>query len=92
MTVRGIDHFNIRASHELLEQVRAFYCDVIGLVVGDRPPFDSAGYWLYAGDRAVLHLSLASDDEQVAPNVATTLNHIALACTDRAEMENKLAE
>jgi len=91
MTVRGIDHFNIRASHELLEQVRAFYCDVIGLVVGDRPPFDSAGYWLYAGDRAVLHLSLAGDDEQLASNVATTLNHIALACTDRAEMERKLA-
>ena len=91
MTVRGIDHFNIRASHELLEQVRAFYCDVIGLVVGDRPPFDSAGYWLYAGDRAVLHLSLAGDDEQLASNVSTTLNHIALACTDRAEMERKLA-
>ena len=83
MTVCGIDHFNIRASRELLEQVRVFYCDVIGLVVGDRPPFDSAGYWLYAGDRAVLHL---------ATNVATTLNHIALACTGRAEMERKLAE
>jgi catechol-2,3-dioxygenase len=91
MTVCGIDHFNIRASRELLEQVRVFYCDVIGLVVGDRPPFDSAGYWLYAGDRAVLHLSLADEDEQLATNVATTLNHIALACTDRAEMERKLA-
>ncbi len=92
MTVCGIDHFNITASRELLEQVRAFYCDVIGLVVGDRPPFDSAGYWLYAGDRAVLHLSLADADEQLATNVATTLNHIALACTGRAEMERKLAE
>jgi catechol 2,3-dioxygenase-like lactoylglutathione lyase family enzyme len=81
MTVCGIDHFNITASRELLEQVRAFYCDVIGLVVGDRPPFDSAGYWLYAGDA----------DQQLATNVATTLNHIALACTDRAEMERKLA-
>jgi catechol-2,3-dioxygenase len=77
MTVCGIDHFNITASRELLEQVRAFYCDVI--------------YWLYAGDRAVLHLSLADADQQLATNVATTLNHIALACTDRAEMERKLA-
>jgi catechol-2,3-dioxygenase len=92
MTVCRIDHFNIRASHELLEQVRAFYCDVIGLVVGDRPPFDTAGYWLYAGDSAVLHLSLASADEQLVTNVATTLNHIALACTGRAEMERKLVE
>jgi catechol-2,3-dioxygenase len=92
MTVCGIDHFNIRASHELLEQVRAFYCDVIGLVVGDRPPFDTAGYWLYADDRPVLHLSLADDDEQLASNVATTLNHVAFACTGRAVMERRLEE
>ena len=92
MTVCGIDHFNIRASRELLEQVRVFYCDVIGLVVGDRPPFDSAGYWLYAGDHAVLHLSLAGADEQLATDAATTLNHVALACTGRAEMERKLAQ
>ena len=92
MTVRGIDHFNIRASHELLEQVRAFYCDVIGRVVGDRPPVDSAGYWLSAGDRDVLHHCLAGDDEQLASHVATTLNHVALACKGRAEMERKLAE
>ena len=92
MTVCGIDHYNIRASSELLERVRNFYCDVIGLVVGDRPPFDEAGYWLYAGDLAVLHLSLAGDDEHLASNVATTLNHIALDCTGRAEMERKLVE
>lgn len=92
MTVCGIDHYNIRASRELLEQVRNFYCDVIGLVVGDRPPFDEAGYWLYAGDLAVLHLSLAGDEERLVSNVATTLNHIAFTCTGRAEMERNLAE
>ena len=92
MTVCGIDHYNIRASSELLEELKAFYCDVIGLNVGDRPPFDEFGYWLYAGGHAVLHLSLASDGEVLATDIQTTLNHVALACTGRAEVEQRLQE
>ncbi len=90
MTVCGIDHYNIRASSELLEQVRTFYCEVLGLEVGDRPPFNEPGYWLYAGEQAVLHLSLADDDEELATDIQTTLNHIALACTGRADVEETL--
>lgn len=90
MTVRGIDHYNIRAPRELLEQVRQFYCEVIGLVVGDRPPFEEFGYWLYAGEQAVLHLSLAAEGEELVADVSTTLNHVAFACSDRDGMEERL--
>jgi catechol-2,3-dioxygenase len=90
MTVCGIDHYNIRASSELLEEVKAFYCDVIGLAAGDRPPFDEFGYWLYAGEQAVLHLSLADDGEELVTDIQTTLNHVALACTGRADVEERL--
>ena len=31
MTVKNLDHFNIRASESLLEELREFYCDLIGL-------------------------------------------------------------
>jgi len=55
MTVKNLDHFNIRASGPLLEELREFYCDLIGLSEGFRPPFEEAGYWLYAGDLAILH-------------------------------------
>ena len=92
MTVRGIDHYNVRASSELLEQVRQFYCEVIGLVVGDRPPFEEFGYWLYAGEHAVLHLSLADEHEELAVDVPTTMNHVAFACRGRAEFERRLTE
>jgi catechol 2,3-dioxygenase-like lactoylglutathione lyase family enzyme len=92
MTVRGIDHFNVRASSEMLEQVRTFYCEVIGLVEGDRPPFDEFGYWLYAGERAVVHLSLASENEELAIDVPTTMNHVAFTCQGKAAFERRLTE
>jgi catechol 2,3-dioxygenase-like lactoylglutathione lyase family enzyme len=35
-----------------------FYCGLLGLIEGDRPPFDFPGAWLYApgGGGAILHL------------------------------------
>ena len=32
-----------------LERTKNFYCDVLGLEIGDRPPLDFPGYWLYSG-------------------------------------------
>lgn len=92
MTVCSLDHFNIRASRELLEQLREFYGEVIGLSQGKRPPFAEFGYWFYAGEQAVVHLSLAGDDEDCAPGAATTLNHVAFGCTDRSAVERRLSD
>lgn len=33
--------------------------DVLGLRVGDRPPFPFPGYWLYAGSSAWVHVAPA---------------------------------
>jgi catechol-2,3-dioxygenase len=90
MTVRSLDHYNIRASRQLLEQLRDFYRNVIGLADGPRPPFKEAGYWLYAGDRAVLHLSEAGEDEVHNTHVPGTFNHAAFACSGRPEFEKRL--
>ncbi len=92
MTVKRIDHFNIRASEPLIEELREFYCDVIGLSVGFRPPFDEPGYWLYAGDLAILHLSVAGDGEIPVSQVETTMNHVALECADKSVFEQLLAD
>src|ERR1017187_1892921 len=40
-----------------IERSREFYCRVVGLRVGDRPPLEFPGYWLYAGDIACLHIA-----------------------------------
>jgi len=52
-----IDHINIAAPSALLEKVRDFYCTVLEMEEGFRPVFSSPGYWLYADDKPLIHLS-----------------------------------
>jgi catechol 2,3-dioxygenase-like lactoylglutathione lyase family enzyme len=53
--VLKLDHVNIRTTQP--EATRDFFVDVVGLREGERPPFNFGGYWLYAGDQAVIHLT-----------------------------------
>ena len=92
MLVSNLDHINLRASRELLDELRDFYCDVVGLTPGSRPPFPDYGYWLYAGERAVVHLSLANEAEIPAADVQSTFAHVAFACSGRTTYERHLSE
>lgn len=92
MSVRGFDHYNLRAPRDLLERLCRFYCEVVGLRVGERPPFRSFGYWLYAGDRPVLHLSETRPGEARSAGAVNTFSHAAFHCTDRSEFERRLVE
>jgi catechol-2,3-dioxygenase len=81
MAVTGFSHINLRAPLELIEQLRAFYVDVVGLRVGPRAPLNSFGYWLYAGEQEVIHLSVARDSEpNRVPSAVGTYDHLALSC------------
>jgi catechol-2,3-dioxygenase len=91
MPVTGFDHYNLRAGQPTLDTLRDFYRDVVGLTLGDRPPFRSFGYWLYSGGRPVLHLSLAADGEERSSGAVNTFSHAAFNCTGRAEFERRLA-
>ncbi|GGC75886.1 VOC family protein [Undibacterium terreum] len=90
MAVSELNHYNIRASTELLVELRDFYCSALGLTVGYRPPFNSVGYWLYAGSRPLLHLSTAADAEQRKPHVANTFDHVAFSCSEFDKMKTRL--
>jgi len=93
MPVRGFDHYNLRASRPVLEELRAFYCDVVGLTVGERPPFRHFGYWLYASaPTPVLHLSEAGEGEARSRTAVNTFSHAAFNCTGREEFEWRLRE
>jgi catechol-2,3-dioxygenase len=92
MPVRDFAHYNIRAPRELLDRLCAFYQDVVGLTLGPRPPFTRFGYWLYAGDRPVLHLGEAAAHETCVPDVSGTFNHAAFNCADRSAFERRLTE
>lgn len=91
MPAVGLNHYNLRAPRELMERLRGFYCDAVGLSVGARPPFNSFGYWLYAGDQPVLHLSETRAGQSHAASTATTFDHAAFTCVGRAEFEARLA-
>ena len=90
MPAIDLNHYNITAPIALLDKIRDFYCDTLGLVQGKRPPFRFGGYWLYAGDRAILHLSAAAEGEQRLTHVASTLDHVAFTCVDFAAMRDRL--
>src|ERR1700754_173017 len=82
MTIRGLAHVNIRAAEGLIEQVRRFYVDVVGLSEGARPPFRSRGYWLYAGGLDIMHLTIDPSMTAASPASTGWLDHFAFAADD----------
>jgi len=89
--IQSFSHYNFRAPRALLDELRDFYCDVVGLQLGERPPFTSFGYWLYAGGQDVLHLSESAADEHRATHVSTTFDHAAFNCSNRIAVEAHLS-
>lgn len=89
--VQGIDHVNLSAPAELLERVRRFYVEIIGLHEGPRPTFRSGsrGYWLYAGAEPIMHLTSRGGGEAAAQDTGW-LDHIAFACSNLPAMRAKL--
>lgn len=86
-------HYAIRTLD--LEAPRQFYCEVLGLTVGPRPPFGFPGLWLYNGDHddyrnAVVHL-IGRDTSQAQSQADTgSLDHIAFMASGLAEMQSRL--
>lgn len=90
MPVHRFNHFNLRAPQPLLDRLRAFYIEVLGMEEGWRPPFPFPGYWLYLGSDPILHLVEAAPGSPEPNQVAGTLDHVAFSCTGLADMETKL--
>ena len=77
MGVRGIDHVNLRAPADLVERLRRFYTDLIGLREGPRPTprSGSRGHWLYAGERAVGRITSAVVSPRLGSVIALGYAH-----------------
>lgn len=85
MPVVAIDHINLHVPDNAFMRVHKFYCEILGLVPGRRPNFLSKGCWLYAGNKAIVHLvrinSLDADTDR-EPGLQLPVDHIALRCGD----------
>lgn len=74
MPITGFDHVNIRTSR--LDEMVAWYGDVLGLYAGPRPDFPFPGAWLYLGDQALVHL--VGTDAALDDPTRVSLEHFAL--------------
>lgn len=95
MPVHRLDHLNLRASGSAFAALREFYCQVLGLRVGERPPLASVGLWLYAGADPLVHLvevpqGASSPAEGAAPGPA--FDHVAFACSGLEETLSRLED
>ncbi|MCX2981181.1 diguanylate cyclase [Halieaceae bacterium IMCC14734] len=84
-----LDHMNISVPAPLLDTIRDFYCDVLGLSKGPRPEFGIAGYWLYGTDasRAIVHI-IESDNHTFSD--MNHLDHVAFQTDDLGAVRAKL--
>src|SRR5437667_12678597 len=92
MSVSGLNHFNITVPSVMVEDVRDFYVEVLGLRVGERPNFTQGGYWLYAGDDPIVHLVISEDGDQKVEgrDAGSYVDHIAFTCSDLSEVIGRL--
>ena len=88
--INGIDHYNLRSDEKMIETLKDFYISIVGLKLGDRPPFKSKGYWLYAKEKDVLHLSTSKDNIKNLINVNSTLDHVSFSASNKKNVMETL--
>ena len=82
--INAIDHYNLRSDEKMIETLKNFYINIVGLKLGYRPPFKSKGYWLYAKEKDVLHLSSSKDNIKNLINIDSTLDHVSFSANDKS--------
>lgn len=85
MPIERLDHVNVRTAQ--LDVMIDWYADVLGLRQGARPPFPFEGAWMYAGDRAAVHLVGIDGGPGTGSEVALKLEHFAFAASGLADFE-----
>ncbi len=93
MPINSLNHINIRT--DVVEETKDFFVDVVGLKTGFRPPFDEHGYWLYAGDTAIVHLLPSEPDSPPRTDRAgmgNGLDHVGLFASGADDMKATLAK
>ena len=97
MSLGILQHYTIEPSD--LEATKTFYCDVLGLENGDRPPLGFPGYWLYSGGVPTVHLLgerkpregiVVRGTEKKFDNTGR-FDHIAFAASDLPGVRKRIA-
>ena len=87
--ILSINHIQLVAEKDLVIQLRDFYCNVVGLTEGFRPAFERFGFWLYIGDKDVLHLITPKDGDDRSPQ-KSSFDHVAFKTVHYQDVLKKL--
>ena len=87
--ILSINHIQLVAEKDLVLKLRDFYCDVVGLSEGFRPTFERFGFWLYIGDKDVLHLVTPKEGDGRSPQ-KSSFDHVAFKTAHYQDVLKKL--
>jgi catechol 2,3-dioxygenase-like lactoylglutathione lyase family enzyme len=93
-TIQSLLHISVK-TNDVPETVR-FYCDLLGMIEVERPPFDFPGAWLSSPPPArsiLIHLyggDTAKDESGVVPTGSGAIDHVAITATGFHAMRKKL--
>jgi catechol 2,3-dioxygenase-like lactoylglutathione lyase family enzyme len=90
MRIGRLDHVNLRTTR--LDEMIAWYGDILGIKPGPRPDFAFPGAWLYAGEDAAVHLVGIDGEPAVGSEAKLKLEHFAFTATGAAVFEARLKE
>ena len=90
MPLDYLEHFLVQTPD--LEATKDWYCEVLGLRVGPSPDFGFPVYWLYIGDRDVIHLTTGGrkvskarktylGQQSTATRGSGVIDHFAFRCS-----------
>jgi len=92
MSLQRLDHVLVLADD--LEGTKTFYCDALGLEVGERPPLEFPGYWLTLDGAVCLHIAERAAYEAHAATlglrVGDAVDHVAFAGVDYEQVAARL--
>jgi catechol 2,3-dioxygenase-like lactoylglutathione lyase family enzyme len=94
MPLVGLQHTLVLTDD--LERTKAFYCDVLGLEVGERPALPFPGYWLYLDGAACLHVAARAEYEAHAKTLGLAakgfpVDHVAFVADGHEQLAERLA-
>jgi catechol-2,3-dioxygenase len=87
--ILSINHIQLVAEKDLVIQLKNFYCNVVGLTEGFRPAFERFGFWLYIGDKDVLHLITPKEGDSRSLQ-KSSFDHVAFKTDHYQDVLQKL--
>ena len=91
MKIKALDHVNIETDD--VDRSARFYHDVLGLEEGPRPEFREPGYWMYCGDRPIIHIIARNpNNKMLTGSEHAAISHFSMQIEDFDDARERLVD